>query len=994
MKKHPKDLIVQRLNIVWSSVIFLLFSAAVSAENGGTDVRVQYNFNPGWKVFVGDPEGAEGADFDDGDWKTVTLPYAWNEKEAFRKDIRSLSTGIAWYRKHFSVPAEHAGCKIFLEFEGIRQGGEFYLNGKFIGRHENGVMAFGFDITPLVKISPEENVLAVRIDNAWDYREKFTNTKFQWNDRNFNANYGGITKNVKLHAAGKLYQTLPLYSTLGTTGVYIYAQDFDIAGKTARITAESQVRNEHPTAQTFEYEVVLKETDGTVVKTFKGYPCTITPGGTLVVRASDTVEGLHFWSWGYGYLYDVYTVLKVDGTVADVVRTRTGFRKTEFGNGMIKLNDRVIQMKGYAQRSTNEWPAVGISVPPWMSDFSNRLMVESNANLVRWMHITPSKQDVESCDRAGLMQAMPAGDSESDVSGRRWQQRVELMRDAIIYNRNNPSILFYEGGNKGISEAHMQEIKALRDQYDPYGGRAVGSREMLDSKAAEYGGEMLYINKSARIPMWAMEYSRDEGLRKYWDEYSPPYHKDSPAYNRNQDSHAIENVVRWYDYWEQRPGTGIRVSSGGVNIIFSDTNTHFRGEENYRRSGEVDAMRIPKDGFYAHQVMWDGWVDAERPRIHLMGHWNYEPGVRKNIYVVSNAEKAELFVNDVSMGFGEQSSRFLYTFKDIEWKQGTIRAVGYDGEGNKACETERKTAGKPQQIRLTARTGPRGFRADGADIALVDVEVADAEGNRCPTALNMIDFELTGPAEWRGGIAQGPENYILSKTLPVECGVNRVMLKSTPQPGKITLIASCEGLESASIEITSRPAAVFGGLSFEMPDAGLACNLDRGPTPEGPSFAVTRIPVKIANVTAGANQEESVFTLDDNERTSWANDGKLSTAWLRYDFEAAAAVSEAVIKFGDWRRRIYPIRILVDGKRVFEGETKQNLGYYTVRFEPVYGKSLTIELLGAGSDRDAFSIVEITGKKDEAGQAKKDANAKGTLKIVEFEVYGPASKAG
>lgn len=122
-------------------------------------------------------------------------------------------------------------------------------------------------------------MLAVRIDNAWDYREKFTNTKFQWNDRNFNANYGGITKNVKLHAAGKLYQTLPLYSTLGTTGVYIYAQDFDIAGKTARITAESQVRNEHPTAQTFEYEVVLKETDGTVVKTFKGYPCTITPGG-------------------------------------------------------------------------------------------------------------------------------------------------------------------------------------------------------------------------------------------------------------------------------------------------------------------------------------------------------------------------------------------------------------------------------------------------------------------------------------------------------------------------------------------------------------------------------------------------------------------------------------------------------------------------------------------------------------------------------------------
>ena len=121
---------------------------------------------------------------------------------------------------------------------------------------------------------------------------------------------------------------------------------------------------------------------------------------------------------------------------------------------------------------------------------------------------------------------MPAGDSEKDVEGRRWEQRLELMRDAIIYNRNNPSIVFYESGNKGVSEEHMRQMKALRDQFDSYGGRASGSREMLDSKTAEYGGEMLYINKSATKPIWATEYSRDEGLRKYWDDFSPPFHKD------------------------------------------------------------------------------------------------------------------------------------------------------------------------------------------------------------------------------------------------------------------------------------------------------------------------------------------------------------------------------------------------------------------------------------------------------------------------------------
>ncbi len=199
------------------------------------------------------------------------------------------------------------------------------------------------------------------------------------------------------------------------------------------------------------------------------------------------MTGLHFWSWGYGYLYTVQTSLRVEGEEVDAVSTRTGFRKTEFENGMVKLNDRVIQLKGYGQRTTNEWPAIGLSVPAWMSDFSNRMIVEGNGNLVRLMHVTPWKQDVESFDRLGLMESMPAGDAERDVSGRQWEQRLELMRDAMIYNRNDPSIVFYEAGNKGVSEDHMRQIKALRDQWDPHGGRAAGSREMLDSKVADAG---------------------------------------------------------------------------------------------------------------------------------------------------------------------------------------------------------------------------------------------------------------------------------------------------------------------------------------------------------------------------------------------------------------------------------------------------------------------------------------------------------------------------
>jgi len=980
------------INTALLSLCFLFVCSISQAQH-----RVKYNFNPEWRLLASDNPDAKEKDFDDTEWETVTLPHAWNEDDAFRLPIDKHPTGVAWYRKHFRLPAADRGKKVFVEFEGLRQAGAVYVNGEYVGLHENGVMAFGFDITDFLDPTGD-NVIAVRTDNDWDYREQATNTKFQWSDRNFNANYGGITKNVWLHVTDHLYQTLPLYSFLQTTGTYIYAKDIDIADRSATVVVESEVKNEYDTPRTLQFEVAVLDLHGKIVKTFAGGEYTLAAGATEKVTAHSRIDGLNFWSWGYGYLYTVVTRLKVNGKTVDELETKTGFRKTDFRDGMVYLNDRVLMMKGYAQRTSNEWPAVGMSVPPWLSDFSNGLMVEGNANLVRWMHITPWKQDVESCDRVGLLQAMPAGDAERDVEGTRWEQRKNLMRDAIIYNRNSPSIVFYESGNESISEEHMREMKAIRNQYDPHGGRAIGSREMLDSEEAEYGGEMLYINKSADIPMWATEYSRDEGLRKYWDEYSPPYHKDgdgplyrgepAPTYNRNQDSHAIENIIRWNEYWRQRPGTGKRVSSGGVNIIFSDSNTHFRGAENYRRSGEVDPMRIPKDGYFAHQVMWDGWVDVDEQGVHIIGHWNYEVGVIKPIYVVATGERTELFVNGRSLGFGERSEHFLFTFPDVSWESGTLKAVTYDAAGKVVAEAAIQTAGEPAGIQLTVQHAPDGLKADGADLALVTVEVVDADGNRCPTALNTVDFDLSGPAEWRGGIAQGPDNYILSKTLPVEGGINRVLIRSTTEAGEIALKATSPGLAEAAVRFASTPVAVKGGLSRVMPDDGLEPTLYRGPTPEGASFAPSRKALKIVAAEAGSDGAAVSRSYDDNERSGWTNDGSLSTAWITYTLAEESLVEELDLKLNNFRTRRYPIQVLVDGQEVFQGTTDRSLGYVRIPLKPRKGKTVTVKLLPREVAQQELSIgEEVSGKQLEDGLGSSNAQAKGTLSIIEAEIY-------
>ena len=138
---------------------------AHDASTAVVSPRATYNLNPGWRSTTGEQAGAEQPGFDDRQWHDVTLPNAFNEKEAFARDIKDLSTGITWYRKRITLPAQSPGSRAFLEFEGVRQAAEVWVNGQSVALSENGSMAFGADITAALK--PGENLIAVRVDNDW-----------------------------------------------------------------------------------------------------------------------------------------------------------------------------------------------------------------------------------------------------------------------------------------------------------------------------------------------------------------------------------------------------------------------------------------------------------------------------------------------------------------------------------------------------------------------------------------------------------------------------------------------------------------------------------------------------------------------------------------------------------------------------------------------------------------------------------------------------------
>jgi beta-galactosidase len=803
--------------------------------------RTTINFNPDWKFIRQDVTNAEQTAFDDSKWNDVSAPHTYNDVDSYTDLIshsggdRHAYAGIAWYRKHFKLPASAKDGKVFLEFEGLKQAGRFWVNGKFAGKHENGVTPCGLDLTGLVNFGDAENVIAVKVDNSNNYKEEATGVEFEWMGRAFNPNYGGLNHDIWLHLTGKVYQTLPLYENLKTTGIYVYPSNFSIKDKACDVNLEAQVRNESGDQQSITLSAVAVNAAGKVCAKFSSEALDLVSGQTEAFTASGKLADVTFWSDETPNLYDVYSILTVNDKVVDVQKIKTGFRQAEFkggaGTGGVYLNDKFVWLTGFAQRSSDDWAGLGQAYPDWMHDYNAELVRRTHANYIRWMHVSPQAVDVRACDKTGIIEVCPAGDKEKDVAGRQWEQRMEVMRDAMIYFRNSPSILFWEAGNNSITPEHLQQMVDLRKQWDPNGGRVMGCRTLNDAgttSVAEYFGVMIgqdkrtdaltnrtelfraySVERRDRAPFIETEDFRDEAARRFWDDFSPPHFgfKKGPndTYGWNSETFCLAAAERYYAYQLNKisnPDPAHSKWSGYASIYWSDSNADGRQDssEVCRVSGKVDSVRLPKQAYYVYRVMQN-----EAPDLHIIGHWNYPTNMMKAVYVAANhCDSVELFVNGKSQGvLKTPTNGCIFAFPEIKFAAGKISAVAKAG-GKIAAQAEIETTGEAKKLKLTPHVSPTGFQADGSDVAFFDVEVVDAQGRRCPTDEARVDFKVDGPAIWRGGYNSGKPHSVNNLWLDTECGVNRLAIRSTRTPGKITLTVTRDGLEPASVQLDSR----------------------------------------------------------------------------------------------------------------------------------------------------------------------------------------------
>ena len=410
-----------------------------------------------------------------------------------------------------------------------------------------------------------------------------------------------------------------------TEGPYVYSTE--ISEKSATVGVEIPVENGRPSNEQIEVGAEILDRDGKSIATLSENQ-SIAAGAAAKSKLSFVIPNPQLWQPDYPYLYRVVCSLRVNGRTIDSQEIPFGIRAVHWDvKTGFSINGNRLKIRGWGQKPIDEWPGLADAMPDWMHFYSLDLMKEAGGNWVRWGHCAGGPAQIESCDQLGIMVEQPGVDGESDTVRSAWEVRAAAFRDLIIFYRNDPSIMIWEGGNQKVTRDHATELRGYFDKYDPHGGRAYAHR-----RADETTGEFMDVSVGTegshevpRLPVVEGEYDREESPRRVWDDFSPPnldYAKlqTGQTYNLNSEQYAVNEVAQ-YVRKLSAPG-----HSGGANWIFSDSTSGGRNTtEVSRTSGEVDGVRLPKEAYYVCQTMF-----RDDPQVHIIGHWNYPAGTTKN----------------------------------------------------------------------------------------------------------------------------------------------------------------------------------------------------------------------------------------------------------------------------------------------------------------------------------------------------------------------------
>jgi beta-galactosidase len=729
-----------------------LFICLLSIANGFSqqNVREKISIDTGWRFAFGHPydtdkdfnhgtayfsylaktgngDGAAAPGFDDRMWRLLNLPHDWvveqpfSEKASYSHGFRASGKGfpeksVGWYRRKIAISKGDLGRIITLKFDGVFRNSKVWFNGHFLGTEESGYNSFEYDITPYINYGGE-NTIAVRVDasmeEGWFYEG------------------AGIYRHVWLQ------KTNPVH--IATNGTYVTTE---ISGNAATVTIEATVENKGNKADQAEIIQHIIDPSGKeiAVKSVKG----LLPGfyKTANFTSSISISNPQLWDVDNPNLYRLVTEVVFNGEITDRYETVFGIRSIKFDpeTGFF-LNGKPLKLKG--TNNHQDHAGIGVALPDEMQYFRIQKLKEMGSNAYRCSHNPPTPELLEACDRLGMLVI-----DETRLMGVN-QYHLDNLQRMIERDRNHPSIICWSVGNEewaiegnitgeritGVMQEFVHSIEPTRPvTVGISSGFKSGISSMVEVMGYNYLGNGdidTHRSQFKNQPGMGTEEGSTFATRGVYVTHDALHYKSAYDQKPRPSFYSIEEG---WTYYATRPYLAGMFIWTGFDYRGEPTPYGWPSVTSY--FGMMDMCGFPKDNLYYLKSWW-----GKDPVVHILPHWNWagKEGQGVDVWVYSNCDEVELFLNKKSLG-KKKMQQYSHLVWKVSYEPGTLEAVGYKN-GKKVLSDVQKTTGNAVSLKLTPH---KQVVKGGGDVSVVTVDVLDNKGLHVPTSDNEITFDIKG----------------------------------------------------------------------------------------------------------------------------------------------------------------------------------------------------------------------------------------------------------
>jgi len=734
-------------------LLLLMYNSSVfSQDTATTKGREHLLMDFGWRFAFGHPfdtkkdfdngtgyfsylakaaygDGAAARDFDDRSWRKLDLPHDWAVEQRFDKNA-SLShgfkalgrnfpeTSVGWYRKTFTIPASDLGRHISIAFDGVFRNSTVWINGFYLGTEPSGYNGFEYNITDYLNYDGE-NTIAVRVDatmeEGWFYEG------------------AGIYRHTWLN------KTAPVH--VAANGTFVSTA---INKQAADVNVELRLINEGPANKTVDIDQVILDATGNKVAEVRQKGVALSPFIENAIPAKLLVAAAHLWSLEDPYLYQLVTTLSDGQNTIDTYQTTFGIRTIRFdADKGFFLNGRHVKIHG--TNNHQDHAGVGAALPDSLIYHRIKALKDIGCNAYRCSHNTPTPELLDACDRLGMLVI-----DENRLMGISSTHFDEVKR-LMLRDRNHPSVISWSIGNEewGIEgnvlgariastmQAFVKSIDTTRVVTAAIsGGWREGISNVIDVMGANYIGQINTDEQHQKFPLQPIWGTEEGSTRATRGVYKDDNTKQLIAAYDKKPFPAFYSIEEGWKYYAARDYlAGMFIWTG---FDYRGEPTPFGWPSTVCYFGMMDICGFPKDNVYYLQSWW-----TDRTVLHIFPHWNWQGKEGKIIpvWVYSNCDEVEVFLNNKSLGKKKMELNGHLEWQ-VKYAEGVLEARGYK-TGKLVSREAVKTTGEPASITMSAQKNT--VTAGRNDVALVTVAVNDKNNLQVPTAGNDISFSIEGP---------------------------------------------------------------------------------------------------------------------------------------------------------------------------------------------------------------------------------------------------------